>query len=623
MRGVAVAAAVLVLLPLAAGAALLAVLARGGATGWAQAYASARLHRAVRFDGGLRVRLVGAGVEARFARLHVARPDWAGPGDVLTAARGRVRLPWTSLLGGRLVADLVEVDGLDLHLTRDAAGRADWNDKPSGGRLSAPLQVRRLILAHGRLRFEDAQDGVTLDAAVSAVPGDPGGLGLHADGAGRVGREPWTLAFRAPAADLGGRAATPFRADLAQGPSRLHLEGEVPAVLDLGRVHGTVRGSGPDLHDLAPLLHVPFPHLVDYALSTRFVREEGRVRLDDLMGRVGRSDVRGNLVVALSPGERRVDGRLDSRSLRVGDLLAVVTGGQAGTRRPAGSAAPAPARPALRAPRRPGGLIPDVAIAGEKLRPLTGRVVFVAASVQPTVMVLRRLTLDARFDHGVVTLDPLALGLPRGEVRLALRLDVRGPTPALALDATLRDASAVDLFGPKLARAPVQASFDGRVRLAGRGSTLHAAAAASSGRVDLAARSGEVKRSAAQVLGADFGGALISLVTRDRSDLPLRCARAEFTVRDGQARADRLDLATAAGRVTGEGALDLRAERLHLVLRGRPARPGLVRAGTSVVVEGPIRAPRARLDAGGPAGLVRTLVSILPGPKPRAPVPAC
>ncbi len=619
----AAAAGVLVLLPLLAATALLVALAHGGATGWAQAYASARLHRPVRFDGGLRVRVIGGGLEARFARLHVGRPRWAGPGDTLVAARGRVRLPWTSLLGGPPAADLVEVDGLDLRLRRDAAGRADWNDKASNGRLSVPLQVRRLLLTHGRLRFEDAGPGVSLDAAVSADPDAPGGLGLHVDGAGRVKDQPWSLALRAPAARLGGREPLPFAADLAQGPTRLHVKGEVPAVLDLGRVHGTVRGSGPDLHDLAPLLHVPFPHLVDYALSTRFVREEGRVRLEDLQGRVGRSDVRGALTVALSPGERRVDGRLDSRSLRVGDLLAVVTGGQAGTPRPGGSASPVPARTPSRARPRTGGLIPDLAIGAEQLRPLTGRVVFVAASVQPTVMALRRLTLNVRFEHGLVVIDPLDLGLPRGDARLLLRLDARGSTPALSLDATLRDASAVDLFGRGLAHAPLQASFDGRVRLAGRGATLHAAAASSSGRADFTARSGKIQRRAAQVLGADFGGALISLVTRDRSDLPLRCARADFTVRDGRARADRLDLVTAAGRVTGEGYVDLRSERLSLVLRGRAARPGLVRAKAVVTLEGPIRAPRARLDPGGALGLLRTFASVLPGPKPAAPVPAC
>lgn len=318
-----------------------------------------------------------------------------------------------------------------------------------------------------------------------------------------------------------------------------------------------------------------------------------------------------------------MDGRLDSRSLRVGDLLAVVTGGQAGTPRPGGSASPVPARTQARARPRTGGLIPDLAIGAEQLRPLTGRVVFVAASVQPTVMALRRLTLNVRFEHGLVVIDPLDLGLPRGDARLLLRLDARGSTPALSLDATLRDASAVDLFGRGLAHAPLQASFDGRVRLAGRGATLHAAAASSSGRADFTARSGKIQRRAAQVLGADFGGALISLVTRDRSDLPLRCARADFTVRDGRARADRLDLVTAAGRVTGEGYVDLRSERLSLVLRGRAARPGLVRAKAVVTLEGPIRAPRARLNPGGALGLLRTFASVLPGPKPAAPVPAC
>ena len=519
-----------------------------------------------------------------------------------------MRVSWASLLHLKPMADELELDGPVVTLTRDAHGRADWAAGPGSVALDRPIVVRRLAIAHGRLAYLDAATGTRLDATVTADPAAADGLGLHVDGRGGSDAGAWSLALRAPAVRLGERAPTPLQVEIVQGPSRFAFRGELPPELDAGRVHGELEGSGPDLHDLARLLHVPFPHTAPYRLQARLERAGSAFHLLDLRGRTGATDLTGRLTVTQADGGRRVDGAFHTPDLALGDLLVLVTAGQAGTGRPAHGG---------------GRLIPDVKVDARPLRPLSGTVTLDAPRVRPAgALAVRSLSLTARFDHGRVAAAPLVLGLPRGALRLELRLDVRGRVPAVSVDAVLQDASTSDLFGPAGARVPVRARLNGRLKLSGAGSTLHAAAAAASGYASFRGQGGAVARVDAQALGGDLRGAFVSLLTRRGGSLPLRCLAADFDVSGGRARATRLVFATAAGSVTGSGEVDLGRETLDLSLRGEPAQAGLTRPHSYVRVSGPLDHPKAELRSGGVGGLIGTLLSVVPVPG-RAVAPVC
>lgn len=578
------------------------------APGAVAAYASARLHRRVAIDGGADVRILPGGVEVVFRKARIGRPAWAGPGEALTVEAGRMRVSWMSILHLKPVADTLELDGPVTTLTRDAQGRPDWTAGPGSAALSQPIVVRRLAIARGRLAYVDAATGTRLDAAVAADPDAADGLGLHVDGRGVSEAGAWSVDFRAPAVRLGARSPTPLQVRIAQGPSHVVFRGELPPGLDAARVHGDVEGSGPDLHDLARLLHIPFPHTAPYRLQARLERAGPAFRLLDLRGRTGTTELTGRLTVTQARDGRRLDGAFRTPDLTLGDLLVLVTAGQAGTGRPV---------------RAGGRLVPDVKVDARPLRPLSGTVTLDAPHVRPTGgLAVRSLRLTAGFDRGRVSASPLVLGLPRGALRLTLGLDVRRRLPAVSVDMDLQDASTVDLLGAAGARAPVRARLDGRVRLTGAGPTLHAAAAAASGYASFRARGGAVGRLDAQALGGDLRGAFASLLTRRGGTLPLRCLAADFDVSAGRAEARRLVFATAAGSATGSGAVDLRSETLDLSLRGEPAQPGLTRPHSYVRVSGPIAHPKADLRSGGLGGLIGTLLSVVPFPG-RAVPPAC
>ena len=592
---------------LALAAALLLIVAGWSAAsaGWLRRWpiqaASKRLGRPVHVDGELSVTPGLGGLTVRFTRLHVDQPAWAGPGHMLWIDRGLVRLPWSVLVGSGRLED-VELDGLQLALRRNASGQSNWS-APDGGPPHAPGGLGRLVVRNGVLDVQDLQRGLSFHGAVAASTEEAGASTLTTRGDGLLDGRRWSLKL-VSAQQVFGSSQYALSTDLAlEGPpagSSAHFEGAL-SLTGRPQLEGRLAAAGPDLHAFSQLTGLPLPRTPPYQLSSHIVATRGQVRLDPVGGRIGSSDVAGTLTVAPQPGGRRLDADLRSRSLRMSDLLAVASGGQ------------------LVGPRQHAGqLLPTAPIQGGALRKLTGVLHLDAASVQaPTTPTIRSLQLTVRFDHGLVVADPLALRLAHGRGALRTAFDVRGPIPRLSFDANLENADTGEVF--KAAGSPVQATFNAAMRLQGSGPSLAAAAAGASGAFELRALNGRLQEAPADVLSADFVRAVISLLTRNRSSVELRCAVARFQLAHGQARATDLRLSTDLGGVEGYGGFNLAANTMDMTLRPTGALSG----PTSVRIDGALTHPKATLALDDPghvlAKALKDLANHRSPPQPGAP----
>jgi AsmA protein len=157
-----------------------------------------------------------------------APPFTAPPLMAWREARFGARL--LPLLRGELVLDRVRLDGLDLRLQRDAAGRANWEGLGAGGGDGAarPLTLAGLDLRGARLEFRDAGAGTRLQVDAldlttgpfetgSAAPVDvKAGFALSVGGQRLF--EQATLQTRLSLPQAGGGASAP--AVLTLGPTR-------------------------------------------------------------------------------------------------------------------------------------------------------------------------------------------------------------------------------------------------------------------------------------------------------------------------------------------------------------------------------------------------------------------
>jgi len=180
------------------------------------------------------------------------------------------------------------------------------------------------------------------------------------------------------------------------------------------------------------------------------------------------------------------------------------------------------------------------------------------------------------------------------------RLDASGSTPRTDIDLRLTNTRLEDWITVRSAGRPaISGRLVARAKLTGHGDSVRKAAASASGTLSIVAPSGEVRQAFAELMGVNVLKGLYLLLSEDPRQTPIRCAVADFRVRDGIARASRIVIDTGVVRVRGEGGVNLKTERLNLLFEGQSKKPRLLRLFVPIQVEGPLRRPSVDPRTGG------------------------
>src|SRR5690606_23760717 len=139
-------------------------------------------------------------------------------------------------------------------------------------------------------------------------------------------------------------------------------DGSITRPFDLGQFTATLSLQGRDLADLYLLTGITTPNTPPYRLSGTLTRNDAVFTFNDFAGRVGSSDLSGDLKVDKVGDRRRVEADLRSRLLDIDDLTAVL-----GARpRVTGSG------DTVTTSGAPGKLLPDAPLNVERLRVMDG-----------------------------------------------------------------------------------------------------------------------------------------------------------------------------------------------------------------------------------------------------------
>lgn len=580
------------------------------------AWATARYHREIQINGDLDVKLFSGTPSARIQGLRIGGPDWAPEQDTLRVADLQTSVKLGPLLAGRIEMPVVSITRPEVVLIATADGRTSWKLDPNAPDTGQGLKlppIHRLTITDGRLSLDERRRGMTLEATISAREGSEGEAGFNLDGEGTMNGTPLKLEVRGgPFINIRRDRPYDFTAELSGVGSTLKADGSITRPFDLGRFTARLSLEGRDLADLYLLTGITTPNTPPYRLEGRLTRDDALFTFADFAGRVGSSDLSGDLRVDKVGDRRRVDADLRSNLLDIDDLSAVLGGtprvtasGDTVTTSGAGAR-----------------LLPTAPLNVERLRVMDGTLRYRAARVKRNDLDIRQVDVGADLKDGILNLDPVAFDFNRGALRGTARINATRDVPYTAADFRLRGYPLESIIPARDGAPTVTGQALGRVKLEGTGASVHDFAAGSKGTISLVVPQGEIRAAFAELLGINVTAGLGKLLSGDTGTSEIRCAVADFTVSGGTATARTFVIDTTPVLARGSGTIDLGAETLNLKIDGETKEPRLIRLWAPIHIEGRLAAPRIGVDTGAVAGqvgigaafaaLVNPLIALLP-----------
>jgi uncharacterized protein involved in outer membrane biogenesis len=608
-------------------AGLFALVAIGGMLDWnafkgpVARMASGIAGRPISIGGDLDVRVFTFKPAVAVTQLHVGNPrGWdAEEKEMAVVDRAFAEIDlWPTITKG-LTLNVLELQGAKLNLIRIEPGRANWSTGKSGKPLNLPA-IRRFAVKDGYVDYHDRKRGLRLSADFySDERAGASDRPFHLVGEGKLNGRTFRLDLTgAPLINVDRAKPYGFRAEIRAGATRVRGEGQLARAFDFGAYRATLRATGADLADLFYLTGLALPNTPPYNLTGVIERHRTGYDLTNVRGIVGDSDLRGALSVEKRNDRPFVTANFRSNSLDWDDL-ATVLGAPPSTA--AGETASADQRAEAARMAANARLFPDAPLDLKRVRSMDAKLTFKAAKIVTKDWPVRAGSLEMTLNRGVMKFTPLSLTLNQGVVAGAVTVDASRNTPDVSMDMRLSNARLERLIGAAMKEPPIEGPVVGRFKLRGQGASVRKAMDTADGTVSFVASRGAVRKSLAELTGINVIEGLGLLWGKDQSTVNLRCAVADFTVKDGVANRRMLIVDTEDVLILGEGTANLGQETLNLRLQGNPKEPRLIRVRAPITIGGRFRAPKIGVDTGSLAGqglgaalasLLAPLAAILP-----------
>ncbi|MGH8039737.1 MAG: AsmA family protein [Stenotrophomonas sp.] len=574
----------------------------------------AKTGREFHIGGNLDVDL-GRTVTVRADGLTFANAEWSKKPRMASADRAEIDLRAWPLLRGDIQIPEIRLTRPDLLLEtapgKDQPGNWDFLG-PSDGK---PPVLRRLLVEDGRLQFLDAA-GKT-DILVALTSGKPRNADsappLLVNGKGRWQGNPFTL---------NGNTESPLELTNSDHPFRIHLDGRA------GNTHAIASGtltnpfalrtfdldlalSGQDMEDLYPLIGLAIPSTPPYRLKGRLKRNNDIWRYENFTGVAGDSDLGGTAQIEVGRERPLLKADLVSKRLDFDDLAGFIG---APPKTGAGESANAEQKAKAAALAVKARVLPDTPYDLGKLRAMDADVRWKAHRINSPVLPLDDMDAHLKLDDGLLRLEPLNFGVAGGDIRSTIRMDARKPTIATQLDASIRKVQLGKLFPDAKLAEQASGGISGEIKLSGTGNSVAAMLGSSDGSVAVGIGRGHVGNLVMELAGLDVAESLKFLFTGDKQ-IPLRCAWGDFNVANGVMTSQQLAFDTTDTLILGEGTVDLKQEKLDLLLRPRPKDISILALRSPLRIGGTFKDPSFRPDfkALGVRGAIAiTLGSIAP-----------
>jgi len=534
-------------------------------------------------------------------RIQISNADWGKAPHLFSAddidceirlwplIRGDIELPLLRLVKPALSVEKNDRDELNWSARHAPVINTAANAAAPAHRWQTPL-IGRLEIADGRLAYRDAKRKLDLDGTINTATGQAGGESpqAHLSMKGKLEDQPLALRFTGGSVIMlrDSRAPYPIDLDVQYGDTHLTVTGKLQDPMQFKGADVTLTLSGQNLAQIYPLLGIPGPPTPPYRIEGQLDRAGRTWKVRAMRWHVGDSDLDGDLTLDEGVKPSRLTARLTSQNLVFADLAPLV-GASPGK---GGTTSEEQKRTDARL-REKGELFPDVPLHVERLRAMAMDVSLDARKVvAPDYLPVDTLFAHVVVEDGKARVDPLKLGFGGGMLEGTLGVDARTDQPKVDADLRMKQVALADFFRNTRFFDATRGKLDGRVELAGEGTSLAAVMGSANGDIRLAMEGGAVSDLMVSAAGLQVASALALYVTGDHR-IPLRCVVGTLEVRHGTVAFEKTLVDTTRSVLHVDGTVTLGDQMLKTKISADPKKFDLLDLHAPVLLNGKIRSP--------------------------------
>ena len=527
------------------------------------------------------------------------QPPERSPATMAVAARATASLRLWPLLTRHVQLDSLQLQGPDIVLARRKDGENNWTFKtPDSAGPPWTFGIGQLNFNDGVLGWSDGVKQMAVRARFDSLrkpvsDTQPYGMRFGLTGYMTQGTSHAQIQAQGligPVLDLQqDKLRFPLRVAGRAGNLQAFAEGVLDNSKALDGLDFQVKLRGKSLADFFELTGLLLPATPPFETSGHLIGslQPGKATWDyeKFQGKVGESDLSGDLHYSSGQARPKLSGKLQSKQLRLTDLGPLVGA------TPSGSTA----KPKI----NNGKVLPQIQFDTAKWDKMDMDLQYASGHIiRPEALPLQNLSVHAKLDNGKLSLAPLKFGLAQGTLNLDTTIDshakpvtaqIKGQVEALKLSALFPK---VEQMKKSLGR------LDGAVSLNGRGESLAQWLGTGNGSIKLFVRDGTFSKQLLDMAGLNVGSIIISKLFGTDKEVQLRCAVADFHVQNGLAQPRLAKMATSEAVVDASGQINLAQETLNLRIVPESLKWKFFSLRTPLYVRGSFAKPDVGLEPG-------------------------
>jgi uncharacterized protein involved in outer membrane biogenesis len=552
--------------------------------------------------------------------ITLGNPEWAKNPQMVGLQHIEFRLSPLPLLAQRVVIPRIDLTAPTANLERLKDGRASWlfdfgPSDPNATPSKWIMDIGAIKFDKGRVAYSDetlqAQLEVLIDPlgkpiAYSDIVGSSAAKKVSDQGA-TAQDYAFALAVKGRYKDLplqgdgkiGGllalqdsRQPFPVQVDVTVGDTHAAVAGTLTDPKNLGALDLRLRLSGSSLGNLYPLTGVTLPDSPAYETdghlqATLHDAAGARFSYEGFNGKIGDSDIHGDLGFVAGQPRPKLSGKLVSNQLLFKDLAPLIGADSNAAQKARGGASKQPSDKVL----------PVEPFKTDRWRAMDADVEFTGKRiVHSDKLPISDLYTHVVLDDGELHLQPLRFGVAGGRLDTQITLNGRSTPLQGIARLTARGFKLKQLF-PGF--APMSTSFgelNGDADMTGTGNSVAALLGTANGNLKMIVNDGAVNRSLMEIAGLNVGSYVIDKLFGEK-EAKINCMAADMGIKDGLATIRLFVFDTENAIIDIAGTTNFKNEQLDLKISPESKGFRLFSLRSPLYVRGTFAKPSAGVQA--------------------------